>query len=417
MNTTTKISNLDLTKIVFLINLIIESSLLLFETRTIIILFQLLVNFIYISIVLHANIKIKRPKYFIPIIIALVLYNISLVVFSSNLVSSFNKSLKFLLPICFLVFGYTLIWNKKRMKEFVSFSWIYLLYFCAYIILANIFGIGNPLYKSGILTGYFSINGLYIPCFVTILLIFNLNLISSKNKRTFSLILIAISTIIFILLLKRTLILLLGIAFAIKIYKYVSIKKFVGYASILILLTLALPKYRNYILDNFKTREARFSNNYSITKEGRFTENIIIYNYLNQNSFRLLLGTGEVFNDREFLSKAYHSEREAHNSYIRLFWNGGIIGLSIFIIFILLQFVVLIKFYKNSKDQQIRDLLLFAIVFIFLRFLNDFSSGITYLTYNAICYFIIGGICRIAESEHLIKLENIQESKKIEDHQ
>jgi hypothetical protein len=191
----------------------------------------------------------------------------------------------------------------------------------------------------------------------------------------------------------------------------------VGYASILILLTIALPKYRNYILDNFKTRETRFSDNYSITKEGRFTENIIIYNYLNQNTFWLLFGTGEVFNDREFISKAYQTEREAHNSFIRLFWNGGIIGLSIFVFFILLQFVVLIKFYRNSKDQQIKDLLLFGIVFILLRFLNDFSSGITYLTYNAICYFIIGGICRVAESEHLVKLENTQESKKIEDHQ
>lgn len=49
-------------------------------------------------------------------------------------------------------------------------------------------------------------------------------------------------------------------------------------------------------------------------------------------------------------------------------------------------------------------------IFVFLRLINDFSSGITYLGYNAYSYLLIGGILRIG---HVLKFHTKNEIKSL----
>jgi O-antigen ligase len=383
-----------------------------FEDRTIIILLQVIINLGLFFIVFTKESKLKFHKTYTPIILAILAYNLLTIIFSTNLIPSINKSFKFLIPIVYFFVGFSLVKNLKNLKKLADFSWIYLAYFVGYMIIVNIFNIGEPLYKGGISKGFFSINGFYIPCFVCIFLIFNFRYLS-PSKKLITKIMFITSILIFFILLKRTLIALIAISLVLTLIrsaKYVLIVSVIG----IIAVTLFSGNIKT-LLDNnsnIQGRGSRFTSEYSITKEGRFTENVIIYNLLKKSMFQFVFGTGEVFNDAKYISKYYAVEREAHNSFIRLLWNGGAIGLGLFLFFYFAQVNGLFYYRKRNKNKDIKRLLLFGIYFVILRFINDFSSGITYLAFNAYCYLLIGGVIRLGNfKERIIQRTNIKTIK------
>lgn len=389
---------LILTQIVLLLNFVLESMLFYYDDRTIVILLQVIINLALFFIAFTNEKKLKFHKSYTPIIIAILVFNLLTLVFSTNLIPSINKSLKFLIPIVYFFIGYTLVKGIEQIKKLADFGWLYLAYFVGYMIIVNIFNIGDSLYKSGISKGFFSINGFYIPCFVCIFLIFNFRYVS-KNKKLITRIMIIASIIIFFMLLKRTLIVLIAISLALTLIRSTK-----NVLTILIISVIGLTLFSTSIKSalennsNIQGRGSRFTSEYLITNEGRFTENVIIYNLMKKSTFKFIFGTGEAFNDAKYISKFYAVEREAHNSFIRLLWNGGVIGLGLFLVFYFLQINGLIYYRKRNKSKDIKRLLLFGIYLVGLRFINDFSSGITYLAFNAYCYLLIGAIIRVGSS-------------------
>jgi O-antigen ligase len=273
--------------------------------------------------------------------------------------------------------------------------------------LVNIFGIGEEMYKGGLKTGYFSLNGLYIPCFSLIFLLFNFKFIETKNKRIITAIFAFTTFLIFVALLKRTLLLLVIAALIIYIIKYAQIKKVILNIIVVSLVFLMVPFFQDNLLKSLESRNSRFNEDYNVTNEGRFTENIIMFGIMSKKPIQLLVGSGEVFNDRKYISKFYEVEREAHNSFIRIFWNGGLIGLLLFLFFYFIQFKTLFYDYKFIKNKIVKRLIFFALLLIGLRFFNDFSSGITYLSFNAFCYLFIGGVIQISINQKKSERLNI----------
>jgi lipid-A-disaccharide synthase-like uncharacterized protein len=143
----------------------------------------------------------------------------------------------------------------------------------------------------------------------------------------------------------------------------------------------------------FESRESRFNTEYNILNEGRITENFHVYTLMKDNPWKLIFGSGEVFNDRKYIAYAFYEEdREVHSSYARIFWNGGFLGLALFLYFYWIQikvFFVSFRLFRN-KLNPFKLLFYFGLVFVLIRFISDFSSGITYLGYNAFSYFLIG---------------------------
>ncbi|NVK66296.1 MAG: O-antigen ligase family protein [Flavobacteriales bacterium] len=321
--------------------------------------------------------------------------------FSSSPITSFNYLLKFGIPFFFYIIGYNLISSKELFNYFISKIWLFFGYFTIYIVIVNVFGIGEGIYSGGLKAGYYSLNGLYVPTFSTLFFIFFYRRIQTRKERILGL-LFAIATItILVLLLKRTLILLVAIGLVFYLFKTISVKRIFQTIVLGVIFVLIGFYFREQLTESFDARSSRFSGEYNVAEEGRFTEIIFLFDYMSNKPTSLIFGTGEVFNDRETVSRIYGVDREAHNSYIRIFWSAGFVGLAIFLLLYFQQFKMARKgyrYFKAQADFELSHLFFFVTLFICMRFLNDFSSGITYLSYNAFSLIIIGGSFQILKN-------------------
>ncbi len=391
---------IKLTFIVIFLNTVIESFLLFTEDRTLIISVQLLLNgILFYRFFILSRTNIQKPKLSV-LTFTIIIYFIVLSLFSSNMIVTFNYLIKFLIPFFYLLIGYSILNKPDYIGYFIRKSWFFLAYFSIYIIIVNVLGIGESFYKGGIKMGYYSLNGIYVPTFSIIVIIYNLKMIKSKIERYFSILFSITSIIILILLLKRTLVILIFVSFIFYFFKKISLIRILRITLFSILFLVVFSNFSYLLEDSIASRKGRFDKEYDVTNEGRFVENIKVYALMKDSPLKLLFGTGEVFNDRMFLSKSFDVDREAHNSYIRIFWNGGFVGLLLFLSFYYKQFTEILKnFYtaKKLNNFYLLNLFYFGCIFILLRFFNDFSSGITYLGYNAFSYLLIGSILRIGK--------------------
>lgn len=393
--------------LIIFINSIIESFLMIEMDRTIIVSFQFAINIILLLWLITLK-RIVYPKLF-KFAVFFIIYYFFLCIFSSAFATSLNYLLKFLIPLVYILIGYNVIRSKSDLILFIQKGWLILAYFTLHVLISNILDKGTTLYNNGLLVGYYSINGLYLPTFYIVINLFFLKFYPDRFAKRLNFVFSLLSSIIILIILKRTLILILLISIVFYVFSHFKIKSLVKLVFSFLLILLLIFFNKDMLLKNINSRESRFNEDYSITKEGRFTENEILYNELKKNALNLVFGSGEVFNDRATLTelRVYEEEREAHNSFIRIFWNGGIIGLLTFIYFYYLQFKFVYKELKSPGPLNpiLKEILLFCILLIFLRFLTDFSSGITYLNYNAWSYFVISGILRICHEKYNQKLK------------
>jgi hypothetical protein len=276
----------------------------------------------------------------------------------------------------------------------VNYVWVFLAYFVFYFLIVNYFGIGYEMYIGGVKTGYYSLNGLYVPVFCLILISFFFQKISNRNVKLITFIFSILTIAILFAILKRTLLLIMVLGFlALIIYNFnLRFLSKLGFT----LLFSGIIFFRYFYSDfqkTFESRESRFNTEYNILNEGRITENFHVYTLMKDNPWKLIFGSGEVFNDRKYIAYAFYEEdREVHSSYARIFWNGGFLGLALFLYFYWIQikvFFVSFRLFRN-KLNPFKLLFYFGLVFVLIRFISDFSSGITYLGYNAFSYFLIG---------------------------
>jgi hypothetical protein len=369
--------------------------------KSIIIPLQFLLS-ILLFLIQIKNLKYKSFKLF-NYVVFFYIYYIILCLFSSELITSFNYLFKFLIPFIYILVGYSIVNSKEALIYFLEKGWLINSYFTIYIILMNITNTGLPFYENGILVGFYSLNGIYLPTFIIIANLFLFKHYKNSKSKWLNLVFSITSTLILIIILKRTLLILIILAAFFYVITNFSFKKIIRILIPVIITFLSISYlYQDELQTAIESRKSRFSEEYKITEEGRFTENIFLYNVLKKDALKLIFGSGEIFNDRSTLTelRVYEDEREAHNSFIRIFWNGGILGIITFLVFYFKQFFYFFKFYLSVKKfpQINRDILFFLMLFIVLRFINDFSSGITYLNYNAWSYFIIGAGFSIVQS-------------------
>ena len=141
------------------------------------------------------------------------------------------------------------------------------------------------------------------------------------------------------------------------------------------------------------------------------------FKHMKDNTLQYFFGTGEVFNDRPFYYRYMGADRELHNSFVRLFWNGGIILLVLFVSFYLALFFKIKSKYTIVKRSSIyNNIFYFTLVLIGLRFISEFSSGLTYISYNSMCYLLIGSALYLKSTDRKKKKVHnitIHESKQI----
>jgi hypothetical protein len=383
---------------VIFFNSVIESFLLYFEDRYTIILMQLALNLSFFGYLYFVKFSLKFSKNFLPIVI-IIAHFLVMSIWSSDPIHSYNMLLKFSIPVFFLIIGYSFS-TSYLIYFFVNNIWIFLFYFSTYSLISNYFNIGYDLYRGGFIIGYNSLNGLYIPIFSIIIILFFQNQIKNRSIRVISILFSILNVLVYVAILKRTLLLILVLALIFYIFINLSPKVIIR---ILFLSSLSLVAFFFIFYNDFQntleSREKYFSEEYEISAEGRVTENFHVFSIMKNDPKKLLFGTGEIFNDRKYLSFSfYERSREIHNSYARIFWNGGLFALFLFLYFYWIQGKMMLNTLAilNKKQKLYREIFWFGFVFILLRALNDLSSGITYLGFNAFCYLIIGNLFRIS---------------------
>lgn len=374
--------------IIFL-NYVLESFLMYFDDRFFIILLQVFSNIYLIALCLFSSFKIKNHSVFSSAVLIILFHWITLP-FSSDFIISANMLVKFSIPFFYLWLGLN-IRNKDLLMYWFNRSWIFLAYAIVTIIASNLLNFGDPLYGGGIRTGYFPLNGLYLPVIVSIFMIFHIKSIKSKTISVLTIVTIIGALLIALLLLKRTFLIMYFVAILFFLYRRMNVKTFLN---ITVVGIVAFFIFQSYFVETFNTqvstRESRFDEDYEVTEEGRFTENIYALEVMSNMPFSFIWGTGEVFNNIPYLSKYYYNERELHNSYIRILWNTGIIGLFLFLIFYFIQLKYFLKYSRSKISKGYADFFYSLLAIVFIRFLNDFSSGITYIAYNSFSYLLIG---------------------------
>jgi len=400
-------------------NTVIESFLLYFEDRFTIILAQLFLNFGFFLYLYFKKFNVRLSKDFIAPSLLIFLFLV-MSLFSTDLVLSINMLLKFAIPFGFLFIGHSL--NSYFFINYLTnYIWVFMAYFVGYFLIVNYFEIGYEMYIGGVKTGYYSLNGLYIPIFSLLWVSFFFTKISNLKFKIPTLIFSILTVGVSLAILKRTLLLILvlgilSIIFYNFNFKFLVKISFVFLISGLIFFKYFFPEFQK----TFESRESRFNSEYNILNEGRITENFHVFTLMKESPLKLLFGSGEVFNDRKFIAFTFYEEdREVHSSYARIFWNGGFVGLGLFLYFYWVQIRLMFgsfNFFKN-KSTEFKLIFYFGLTFVLLRLISDFSSGITYLGYNAFCYLIIGyffSLSSIAKKQYFSNSINfwIEEIKK-----
>jgi len=386
---------------VIFLSFIIETIVNFFADRDVIILFQTFISLFAVGFFFGVNKVSSNKSIFIYIIlISALLFFLGL--FSSNIVRSYNFIFKFITPFLYLLVGFSLVKNGFDLISLISKLWLFLLYFVLYVLSANIFNYGESFYEGALISvGYMNINATYVPVVIILVVLFLNKHVPRKFDRNMNLFLSVIVCGIIILMLKRTLILMIILGILFYLFRNFSLVKVVKFSFFLFIFgLLILSNFSDYLRSSFEARQSRFSEDYSLTEEGRFIENFVVYNYFAESPEFILFGTGEVFNDLEYMYDYFRIERNLHNSFIRLIWSSGVIGVLIFLLFYFKQYSLIRYHLKMQYNRNFySDVFYFGCVLVLLRFVNDFSSGITYISYNILSYLIIGSIIALGYSK------------------
>lgn len=391
---TKEIKIVQISFLVIFLNFVVESFLMYFENRLNIFIFQYGINLSFYFYLIIKKFHVRLTKIYLPPIL-LTLYFLIMSIFSSNLLLSYHMVFKFSIPFVFFFIGYSL--NSLYLFQYlVNRIWIVLGYFVVYFLIVNYFQIGEELYVGGVKVGFFSISGLYLPVFSIVVLMFFYPVINSKKNKFFTLVLSILTIAISVAILKRTLLLALFLGLFAYLIFNLNFKVILKISSFLLIVGLF---FFYFFFEDFqktlKSRESRFNKDYDISQEGRVTENFYVLDILGKDQIKMWFGSREIFNDQKYISYVYYEdERELHNSFARIFWNGGIFGLVVYLYFYWIQIKLMLASYLKVKgfSSYFKALFTFGITFLFLKFLNDFSSGATYLGFNAFCYLILGNI-------------------------
>ncbi len=364
---------------------------------------------IYLLVVIFL-LKIKRPKMEVFILFSFLLAFKTLFSFTSfeaisTTMSLLTKALMF--PLLFLFFKR---WKKKRLNMFaLHFSILIILSFIPFLLgILSPLSKGYELYSYGF-QGQFGLIGVFQNphsasislSFALIVLYWFLKKEENKKKRIYYFMLILIGIYLLVFTYVRTGIAIFVIAFIyLKIKEKYSVKKYIyGLSLILSLIGISI-----YLYTTNEAIQMRITGNniYNSTDgkigSGRLQFMGYAYENLTEEGFAVsMIGLGFDYALYK-MGKDVGHEIFAHNGYIQIFQQEGLIGLVIFILFLFYYIKFILK-HKNNKYYLINMALLLAFLVEYL-----FQGG---FYFNMILLMVIFlALMKIEKKEQKIKSDN-----------
>lgn len=328
---------------------------------------------------------------------------------SSDIMYSITNYIKYIIGILCLPVGFSLLSSLKKIREFQLTGIVCMLLYVLNVILANVFHWGNTrggYSEEGLEVGNLFSDALYLNVYVIISAFFLVVLFPTNKK--WILTLCAFCAILVVANMKRTVIGVLAVGIVMYLFLYyikngVNTKLSAMHVKILSIFValsfVALPFFYNYIKINLEARQSSFERaSEDIMNEGRMAEFIFISNeILNSDSPSILLFGKETFNLVGTYASGRFGNRQIHGDYSILMNGLGVVGLLIWLSFLLFLLIWLSRL-KNevNKEEGIIGSILHPLYYTFIViYCLSMGSGVLMCVMSSSYFFAsLGGILR-----------------------
>jgi hypothetical protein len=358
-----------------------------YENPEVFAIMRYIIPLLLILFVIIKKSALKKSDY---IFLVLCLYLLILLVYSQgDILISSKHLLAILLAIIMIPVGRYIGTNFNFLREFEGFNRFLLIILPIYIVICNIFGIGDS-YSEAFTTGFLITSRMYIFPIVILLAIHYI--ITNKDKSNISkgtdVVFIILNICIIIINTRRTAI---GMLFASLLVYTILNRKIIFKMMILILFLISAfvfsyPLFEDKLIAQIERRE-RILNIDTYEEEGRYVETLAIFDYHSreQKISEILFGV-KLFDTHDFGVRYFGRERPIHSDINMIFFSTGLLGVILFAFFFLHYF-----FFGNRKiiiqNRKIYYpvLIMFLIVIIPGRFIGT-------LTYAPLLMLILSAI-------------------------
>ncbi|MEX2232405.1 MAG: hypothetical protein WD824_09610 [Cyclobacteriaceae bacterium] len=324
------------------------------------------------------------------IFIVVSLYLIVLLVYSpGDFIISAKNLAALLLALLMIPVGRYLGRHYNFLDEFEGFNRFLLVILPVYIVLANIFNIGES-YSDAFTTGFLITSRMYIVPIVVFLAIHYLvsNKVKSRIVKGIDLVFILINIFIIIINTRRT---ALGmLAGALLVYAILNRRLIFKMAVLSVFcisaLVLTYPFYEKILVAQLEKRE-RIKDIETYDEEGRILEALYIFDHhtRRQNIFEILFGV-KLFDTYDFGVRYFGRDRPIHSDINMVFYSTGITGTFLFAVLIL-HYFLLGNHRISMENRKIYYplLIMFLIVLLPGRFIGT-------LTYAPFLMLLLSGV-------------------------
>lgn len=328
-----RINLIGLFPYIIVFNFITDYVYYLDEMNTLIPLFRILVNSIFIGAVLIDHIIIGSGI-FIPIYL-LLFYSFFLIFFSSDLTASIIEFLKFSSSLLFLPVSFLLINTKQKFRLFINSIYPILGLYVLFVVISNLYQTGATRY-AGSDSDVFRVGladaKLYMPAFLVGMLPFFIKNNIIKGKSIYF-VLGFINFVLLTLTIRRTAIFIMVF---IPLFNYLLAgfyKKIILYSLLLFVFgMLTYPLVEKQFNDRLAERKYLTEDDYSYEEEGRYLElGFVLKTFYESDSVLNYLFGKEAFNTTGNYG-FYDSERPIHSDYTYIFFSSGLIGSVLYLL-------------------------------------------------------------------------------------
>ncbi|MCM5530070.1 hypothetical protein [Parasegetibacter sp. NRK P23] len=316
-----------------------------------------------------------------------------LILFSSNISASVIEYLKVAVSLMFFPIAATLINSHDRFVKFHRYTLYCLVVYAFFVFLSNMFGIGDISYESEdddvFKTGLGDAK-LYPPAFLVGLIPFYLRQ-KIVTRKIFWIIIAFINFSLLLLSLRRTTLIIIALLISLFFLFAGHIGKlFKVLALAAILLAVTFPLYEEALTKRLEIRSNVYSEEYTVTQEGRYMELGYVLNDFEQNRYAPvphLLGK-EAFNTID--NYGFYKPRPIHVDYTYIFFSSGLLGLILYLVFVF-RIRKMAVFYRSKIKKLVPKDYFAAFHALFIVFLLvGLSGNVWAMTYRMYIFSVMG---------------------------
>lgn len=314
------------------------------------------------------------------------------------------KTIKIILSNFFLIFGMFVVKTEKDFVAMLKGSFFAFLLFIINIFIYNYFSLGTSTAYNIDVEFRFGGQGIntvqLLPFFILSSLFFFQRDECNKFYKIIIILLITYSSFLLVFSTKRGSLLTVILGFSYYLYKSKTKLKNIAIVSFLLIgLFFLLGKYSNQIVSVYEKRKERvdfLANENNLQEEGRYIELKMIINKFKGNPWDFILGKG--------IGSEYYipgNKRMIHADFNMIFYSMGFLGLSVYIIFLLIIIKKLLWYSKYSGYQLKNTLITLSFLMIIDLIFVGLSGSLHVIQNRSFPLFYIGSTLGLLQSHTL----------------